>query len=103
MTNPPEATRPTDVPAPEQTPKISLPGIAVFLFTVSPLALLLGLMIFGGTTSRRFFEGAPFQATLGIMVFVTGLLALFAGFVLVGVRTIAQRHLEAMHTEKYPA
>ena len=60
-------------------------------------------MIFGGTTSRGFFEGAPFQATLGIMVFVTGLLALFAGFVLVGVRTIAQRHLEAMHAEKHPA
>ena len=52
---------------------------------------------------RDSFEGAPFQATLGIMVFVTGLLALFAGFVLVGVRTIAQRHLEAMHTEKHPA
>lgn len=80
---------------------IGLPGIAIFLLTASPFGLILGWMIFGGTTSRRFFEGAPFQATLGILVFVTGLMALFAALVLIGVRTIAQRHLEALVAQQH--
>ena len=83
----PEPTAPT-------TPRILLPGIVPILSIVSPLLLLLGWMIFGGTASRRFFEGAPFQATLGVVVFLTGVGALLAVLVLVGIRTMLQQQLD---------
>lgn len=87
----------THAPTPEQAaptiPRILLPGIVPVLAFASPILLLLGWMIFGGTTSRRFFEGAPFQATLGVVVFLTGVGALLAVLVLVGIRTMLQQQL----------
>ena len=88
----------THAPVPEPTaattPRILLPGIVPTLSIVSPLLLLLGWMIFGGTANRRFFEGAPFQATLGLVVFLTGVGALLAVLVLVGIRTMLQQQLD---------
>lgn len=81
-------------PAPRSTARILLPGIVPTLSFIAPILLLLGWMIFGGTTSRNFFEGSPFQATLGIVVFLTGVMALLTVLVLVGVRSMLQQHLD---------
>lgn len=91
MTDSPQHPFPTST-----SPRISLPGIAAILLTLAPILLLLGWMIFGGTSSRGYFTHAPFQATLGTFVFLTGLLCLFSTLVLAGVRTIAQQHLDAL-------
>lgn len=73
-----------------------MPGIAAVLLTLAPILLILGWMIFGGTSSRGYFTNAPFQATLGTFIFFTGLLCLFSTLVLTGVRSIAQHHLDAL-------
>lgn len=78
------------------SPRISLPGIAAIFLTLAPILLILGWLIFGGTSSRGYFTNAPFQATLGTFVFLTGLLCLFSTLILAGVRSIAQHHLDAL-------
>ncbi|PII83825.1 hypothetical protein BMH32_09625 [Leucobacter sp. OLJS4] len=85
---------PTPEPAAPRTARIPLPGIVPVLAFASPLLLLLGLMLFGGTSSRRYFEGEPFQATLGVVAFLTGVGALLAVLVLVGIRTMLQRQFD---------
>lgn len=84
---------PTD---PRSTAHIRLPGVAVGFFIISPILLLLGYMIFMGTSSRDFFNGAPAQAALGAVIFLTGLGALLVAFALEGARSVAQQHLDAL-------
>ncbi len=82
------------------SPRIGLPGIAAILFTLSPIMLLLGWMVLMGTSSRGFFSGAPFQATLGTMIILVGAIALLSALVLVGVRVIAQQQLDLLLRER---
>ncbi|MFC4222440.1 hypothetical protein [Lysinibacter cavernae] len=84
------------LPAPRPPSRVLLPGIAVGFFIISPFLLLLGYMIFMGTSSRGFFEGAPTQVIIGGVVFAAGFAALMIAFALEGVRSIAQQHLEAV-------
>ena len=81
---------------PQRVSRIRLPGIATALLALSPFLLFLGFLIFVGSSTRGYFERAPFQATLGIVVFLTGVLFLTSALVLAGVRSIAQRHLDAV-------
>jgi len=81
---------------PPRVSRIRLPGIATALLALSPFLLFLGFLIFVGSSTRGYFERAPFQATLGIVVFLTGVLFLTSALVLAGVRSIAQRHLDAV-------
>lgn len=78
------------------SPRIGLPGIAAIFFTLTPILLILGWMIFMGTSSRDFFSGAPFQAMLGTFLILIGLLCLFSALLLVGVRVITQQHLNVL-------
>ncbi|WP_416443405.1 hypothetical protein AB3K78_11635 [Leucobacter sp. HNU] len=75
-------------------PRILLPGIVPTLGFVAPILLLLGWLIFGGTSGRSYFEGEPFQATLGVVVFLTGVGSLLAVLVLVGIRAMLQQQLD---------
>ena len=85
---------------PQRVSRIRLPGIATAMLALSPFLLFLGFLIFMGSSTRGYFERAPFQATLGIVVFLTGVLFLTSALVLAGVRTIAQRHIEVLAQTK---
>lgn len=84
-------------PVPDQMlPYIRLPGIASFLFFVLLIPFLLGGAVVVGSGSRRYFEGAPTQATLGTMLLLVGVAFVLTGLVLVGMRSIAQQQVDAL-------
>lgn len=91
MTNPNSHSSPAD-----PTAQIRFPGIAVFLFIIAPFFLIFGFLIFMGASTRDFFSGAPFQSSLGLVVFMTGVLSLLSAVVLAGVDGIARRHTKAL-------
>ncbi|SDB93879.1 hypothetical protein SAMN05216410_1060 [Sanguibacter gelidistatuariae] len=76
--------------------RIRLPGVATGLFVVSPVLLLFGWQILMGTSSRRFFDGAPFQASLGTVMLLVGVASLLTALVLVGVRAVAQQQVDVL-------
>ncbi|MFE1665192.1 hypothetical protein [Microbacterium sp. P02] len=81
--------------SPASTERLRLPGVAVVFFVLSVVLLLLGGLTLLGTSSRSFFENAPTQASIGALLLLIGAGALIAGLVLVGVRSLAQQHLDA--------
>lgn len=82
--------------ATNDSPQVRLPGIAIGLFILSPVLMLLGWLIVMGSSYADYFERAATQATLGTVIFFTGVLLLVAALVLEGVRGIAQRQLELL-------
>lgn len=76
--------------------RLRLPRVATGLFVVSPVLLLFGWQILMGTSSRRFFGGAPFQASLGTAMLLVGVASLLTALVLVGVRAIAQQQVDVL-------
>ncbi|GAA3588513.1 hypothetical protein GCM10022198_10150 [Klugiella xanthotipulae] len=85
----------TNVPLQNTSDRVSsqirLPALVTVLSLVSPVFLFLGWQIFMGSSSRRYFDGAPFQATLGLVMFLTGMGCLLAVLVLVAVRAIVEQ------------
>lgn len=73
-----------------------MPGVVAALSLVAPLLLLVGALTFLGTTSRGFFDGAPFQASLGLVLVLTGVMFVVAAAVIAAVRSIAKQHVEIM-------
>lgn len=96
MTN----TSPTPAPAPTDSPQVRLPGIAIGMFIVAPVLMLLGWLIVMGSGYADYFERAATQATLGTVVFFTGVVLLVAALVLEGVRGIAQRQLDLLRADR---
>lgn len=82
--------------SPAEVARIRLPGVAVALFVVSVLLIVVGALTLLGTSSRSFFENAPTQASIGALMLIAGALTLVGGFVLVGVRSIAQQQVDAL-------
>lgn len=75
---------------------VRLPGIATALLVLSPFFLVLGAVNFLATGPRGYFDNAPTQAMVGVVIFGAGVGLLLAGLVLVGVRTIAQRQVDLL-------
>lgn len=73
-----------------------LPGLAIALFIISPVLLLLGTVVFYGTTSRLYFDTTPTQDNLSsiILAIVSGTaiilgVAMFVGaLILTGIRSL---------------
>ena len=76
--------------------RIPLPGLAVALFCIAPVLMLVGGLTLLGTASRGFFERAPEQASLGAVMLGLGVAFALMAVLLVGVRSIAQQHLDAV-------
>lgn len=83
-------------PATDDSSQVRLPGIAIGLFVISPVLMIAGWVIVMGTSYADYFERAATQATLGTVIFSTGVLFLVAALILEGVRAIAQRQLELL-------
>lgn len=83
--------------------QIRLPRIATGLFIVSPILLFIGFMTAFSTQSRDYFERAVNQTTVGTVMLVVGIACLLTALVLVGIRAIAQQHLDAvLQAERAP-
>lgn len=80
----------TSVPPSSQ---IRLPGVAGWLLGLSPLLLLIGVFTAFSTGSRGYFERAATQTTVGTVMILVGIAFLLTGFVLVGIRAVAQQQL----------
>jgi hypothetical protein len=70
--------------------------VAIALFVVAVVLLLLGTLTILGTSSRSFFENAPTQASLGMIFVLVGAASLIGALVLVGVRSVAQQHIDLL-------
>jgi len=81
-------------PSPEPHPnRIALPAVAPTLFVVAVLFLPIGAFL-GTVNAERDFDWAIFQTQLGTAIFWFGAGSLLAALVLVGIRSIAQHHLD---------
>lgn len=84
----------TASPSPEPHPnRISLPALAPTLFVVAALFLPIGAFL-GTVNAERDFDWAIFQTQLGTAIFWFGAGSLLVALVLVGIRSIAQQHLD---------
>jgi hypothetical protein len=79
-----------------QAPLIRLPRLATGLLIISLLLLMFGGLTYIGTAYSG-YNIDLFQTKLGIGIFCTGALFLAIGLVLVGVRSIAQQVVDALH------
>lgn len=84
----------TNSPAPHVRPnRITLPALAPTLFVVAALFLPIGAFL-GTINADRDVDWAIFQTQLGTVIFWFGAMSLFIGLLLVGIRSIAQQHLD---------
>lgn len=84
----------TASPSPEPHPnRIGLPALAPTLFAVAAFFLPIGAFL-GTVNAERDFDWAIFQTRLGTVIFWFGAGSLLVGLLLVGVRAIAQQHLD---------
>lgn len=96
MTNSPAS--PSAEPRPD---RIALPALAPTLFVVAALFLPIGAFL-GTVNAQRDFDWAIFQTQLGTAIFWFGAGSLLVGLVLVGVRAIAQQHLDVVLRAQRP-
>lgn len=88
MTNSP-ASHPS-APRPD---RIALPALGSTLFIISFFFIPIGAAL--GTVNAHYdFDWASFQTRLGTVIFWFGAASLFAALLLVGIRSIAQQHLD---------
>jgi len=80
----------------DPTAEIRFPGIAVFLFIIAPFLLFFGFLTFMGASTRNYFDGAPFQSSLGLVMFLTGVLTLLSALVLTAINAIVGRHTKVL-------
>ena len=84
---------------PSESPRVLLPGVAVLLFVVGPLAMAIG--------GYLAFENASITADcaasltlLGFVIFGVGVVALMSALILEGVRSVAQQQLHLLRKER---
>ena len=85
----------TNPPLPPAPAHIKLPGIASGLFFAAPLLLLIGGFL-GTIHGDGVIDFQVFQTRLGTVLFWIGIASLMTGFILVGVRAIAQQQLDVL-------